>query len=206
METLHAEGMYVRIHGKYAEQLGYDHLRGAMGIIDDVMSALCGIIILEGPAGHTFIREDIHIEDCELIDYSEDRPEFGTLVNVNTGHIFYSRDARLLNFARGCMHQSSVREVHNLTGVDEIHDFLDTFLMPTYNRLKHHKPDFDWAIHNLDDDRDPESRKFREIYQGQLERQQAEAATDQSVEKMANLLKDLRKQVEYPQFPPSDGV
>lgn len=195
METLHAPGMYVNIHGKYAEQLGYSHLQGAMGIIDDVMSALCGVVILSGPAGHTFVKEDIHIEDCELLP-QESGEEFRTLININTGHIFYSKDVKLVQFARGCMHQSSLREIHNLTGVDEIHDFCDIFLAPAFERLQEENPDFDWAIHNLDDMSDPESAKFNRVYQAFLARKQAEQPNPQSVEKMANLLKTLRQQVE----------
>lgn len=70
MEETFTLGKWVTIGDAYAKKLGYEEAVGATGIIQDVMQALCGVLVLTGKQELVGQIIDIHKEDC-VLDKSE---------------------------------------------------------------------------------------------------------------------------------------
>jgi hypothetical protein len=159
--NLHAKDMYVIIGDGFAKVLGYESLVGSMGIIDNVMSAMCGVTILSGNTNYIGKQVDIHIQDC-ILTSQEKESNYSVVINIGKGHIFYSENKELVEYTRNCMPHSQVREFHNIAYMHQVLDFcIENVLLG--------KPDSQWFMFCLDD-------RANEVVRGYLETYEAEKA------------------------------
>lgn len=152
MKTLN----YVIIGDEFASQLGYEHLVGAMGIIDEVMSALCRVTLISGNPEYIGTQEDIHVEDC-IYPAEEAVEPFIVLIHHESGKIYYTRDRDLAEHVKTYVGKKRFRVMHN---VRHLHEALDVAMEDEH--LKYKPRSFfsdeteiqDYTVHPMEDEQD----------------------------------------------------
>jgi hypothetical protein len=190
MSTSYSPGLTVVVGDSYAKVLGYENSVGAMGIIDNVMSAMCGVFMLTGDSVGKQV--DIHLQDC--IVQSEEGKRYSAVVNFRTGNIYYTENRELLDYTSMCIGRSHSREFHDVSYMHEVLDFCEK------EYAKHQEErGYDWIIHCLDDRDDEESRKYLETYEAEkaCEASEQEAFQESKLKQMqltASLLQQMNAQ------------
>lgn len=172
MTTTHQNGMTVIIGDEFAKPLFYEESVGAMGVIDSVMSALCGVLVLTGKEIGKVI--DIHIQDC-LIQEEEEPPTHYGFVSITRGIIYYSSDISLANYAKFVVGGRS----KNFNPTLDISEVIETCI-ETY------REGVDWVAHSLDDVNNPQTATIREMYESRTKTDDKVSSIQEKVLKMIN--------------------
>ena len=172
MKKGHAPEQYVTVGSGFASQLGYESVVGALGIIDNVMNAMCGVTILAGQSEFIGKQVDIHIQDC-IVDVPQSKEDsYHVIINMRDGRVYYSADKDLALFTNSCLTFTQKREVFNIKDMSTIWDMIENDStiqkFTETNRL-------DWIMVCLDDERSQEAKSFRDTF----EAKQAENAAQQ---------------------------
>jgi hypothetical protein len=190
MENTYSPGLTVVVGDEYAKVLGYEDSVGEMGIIYDVMSALCGVTLLTGSSVGKQV--DLHKQDCVIQE--EERKSYSVVVNFRTGNIYYTENRELLDYTAMCIGRNHSREFHDVPFVHEVLDFCEK-----NHSDKKSSYGFEWITHCLDDRADEESRKYLETYEAEVACREAEEEAFQEsklkqMELTASLLKQMKTQ------------
>jgi hypothetical protein len=189
MSTVHSPGKCVVIGDEYAKRLGYEELVGAMGIIDSVMSALCGVTVLAGNSEAIGKQVDIHIQDC-IVSANEKEEVYAVVINISKGEILYSTNTDLVDYTRKCLYREEVREFRNIHNIHEIIDFCNEHMKKTYEKKQMRNRDFDWIPYCLDDRNCEVARPYLETYEAEM------AANEVDKEAVSDLTASFLKQMQ----------
>lgn len=199
METTYSPGMSVIIGDEFAKVLGYEELVGSMGIIDNVLSALCGVVILSGNTEFIGKQVDIHINDCVIQE--EEKKDYYVILSMDTGIIFYSENEEFIEFVHKRWINTG-QSTHKFEDVHHIHqaiDFCEKELAETTKRKRERNPNFDWIALCLDDSQHNDAIYYRKRYEEkkESERRKKEAFQEsKSTTKESMLVQSLRRQME----------
>jgi hypothetical protein len=202
MKTTLTPGTYVVVGDEYAKRLGYEELVGQMGVVDSVLSALCGVTIMSGDATTFGKQLDIHIHDCipSKAEEEEERPYYSVIIDLYTGHIYYSTNRELVQYTKKCLwHRHDVREVSNIRELDEVHTFCEKELGHILSKQQKSNPDFTWLMFCLDDRESEETRGYLETFEAEKACEQTEQEAFQesrSKKEVVDLTAQLREQMQ----------
>lgn len=192
MTTLHAPDMYVVIGDEYAKRLGYEGLVGSMGIIDNVLNALCGITILSGRQEMVGKQVDIHIQDCILQDMGGEN-QYGVVINLSTGQILYSNNIELVEHTQDYL--TGRFQIRKFENIRHIHEVLDFCIKEMPRTAKIHN--FEWICFCLDDESCEETKVYRDTFEAdktlQGYKQEAFQQEDSKQKKPNNALTNILK-------------
>ena len=172
MTTTHEKGMTVIIGDEFAKPLFYEESVGAMGIIDSVMSALCGVLVLTGKDIGKVL--DVHIQDC-LIQEEEEAPIQYGFISITRGMIYYSEDVGLANYAKFVVGGRS----KNFEPTSDISAVIDACI-ETY------REGVEWAAHSLDDVNNPQTSSMRKMYEARMKSDKKVSSVQEQVLKIFN--------------------
>lgn len=170
MKNGHAPGKYVTVGSEFAKQLGYESNVGALGIIDNVMNAMCGVSILTGDAEFIGKQVDIHIQDCIVESTKPSENLYHVIINMRAGNIYYSTNKELMMYTTQCIGHSMKREVHNIKDMSSIWDMVETD-----STMQQYQDSYklNWMMFCLDDESCEKTKVYRDSYEADLADKQA---------------------------------
>lgn len=196
------EDSFVTVGREFASLLGYEEVIGAMGIIDDVMNALCSITVVHGDPSFIGKQLDIHKKDC--VPVKDISHNYGVIINKADGHVYYSDNLELVEFTERCLYRVDKKSMRNIKDIEEV----VTFCAENYETTRANK-DFQWLFICLDNEADELAKPFRETYEAELEakREEQEAFCRMtSKPEVSNLTKAFLKQMDTITADGSNGV
>ena len=180
MTTTLKESTAIIVGDEYAKVLGYEELVGAMGIIDDVMNAMCGIFILSGNKDYIGKKVDVHKADCLLQVTKEE--SYHVLIEAHQGFILYTKDKDFLDYITHNQYSSNRNvKINNIKHVHEAIDFCekDSTLIEFRNGRQKYEKNFDWLPMDLDETTNPHpvAAGLQRNYQQKVARDKERAET-----------------------------
>ena len=159
-------GEHIIVGDSYAKPMDYVGIVGSECVVLHSMSAICAVVVLTGDIANIGKEIDIHIEDCLPVQ-TEEKDGLYVIIDLQTGHILYSKDKEFMDFLQVTFPSTKIRFLENIREIHAIMDYCEEDLKERFEKARKENPDFDWIPYCLDE-KSPVSEKYAFQYQKYL--------------------------------------
>lgn len=163
---------YVTIGDEYAKRLGYEDLVGSMAVVDSVLKALVGVMVVSGNQAMIGKQVDIHKADALLVQ-NEAPEKLYAVADFIKGIVYYSKNE---DFVRKCARYIGMNQTQVFDNFHYVHELLDELhrrymfkrAPNEHGYIRETVEKMNWMAYPLDDETCEVTKAFRDTYASQM--------------------------------------